>query len=80
MEKCNWLNIWELIEFHSLIMLWKVTQLKIPLQIYKRLEIDEETSLIKTKSHAMLFAKTLVCLSIPLRLSIVASYLTFRFL
>ena len=42
MEECRWLTVWELIEFHSVIQLWKILKWKIPTAIYREYHIDND--------------------------------------
>ena len=48
MESCNWLSAKELIDYHSLVSMWRVVSLGIPAQIREHLAITEDR-LISTR-------------------------------
>ena len=41
MEACGWLDIDELVQYHSLVQLWRIINLKVPMHIYRKLIINE---------------------------------------
>ena len=41
MQSCNWLTALELIQFHSLLSLWKIINKQSPFQLWNKLNIDD---------------------------------------
>ena len=45
MDKMGWMSIEELVKYHSLISMWKLTRKNIPIQIASKIQIQEDWTL-----------------------------------
>ena len=57
MEHCNWLNVWELIRFHSMIQLWKTLKWKVPVALHKEYTIEEDWKIKVTGPRLQMTAR-----------------------
>ena len=56
MVRCNWLNVKELILYHSLIQHWKVLKWKIPSELWREFVVDENWD-VQLNSPRLLLSK-----------------------
>ena len=56
MSKCDWLDIWELAEFHSLTQVWKATRLNSPSYLNDRI-VQLENGILTTSEPRLLLTK-----------------------
>ena len=45
MRTCGWLDVEEMILYHSLLQMWRMIHLKVPLQVYKKMIVKEDLSI-----------------------------------
>ena len=55
---CNWLNVTELIEQHSLVSMWKIVNLNIPTAIREHIAVNEENKLTTRPPRLKTVAKS----------------------
>ena len=48
MVACGWLDIEEMIVYHSILQMWRTINLKVPLYLYRKLTINEDTTIETT--------------------------------
>ena len=58
MAECNWMSMTELIEYHSLMHLWKILKLKTPVRMFEEYSITEDYTISTTQPRLQLTASS----------------------